>query len=347
MSNARGGVVLVILGIAVLVPTTAAAQNNSPTARRWIQGSWSTDGGLTLPSEQLRRGELTAVHGQTIYVFDYSDHVLTAFTMRGEPIWRFGHQGMEQGGFSSPTDLEVDSRGRIWICDPLVGRVTIVDQSGRMVRTIDGMTYLWHVIPRSDGRFWGLMVVRAGNDLRNSVRLYDASGVHFKEISLSADLRNVSTVVASARLTATPDDGVVVTYLWSDRFVVVDGKSLAVHEYRGLEHREFPTFTTQPTALHVGAQTVSKVRIDTAAVPAALAASVNGDSLYVLFGSGPRETPGTRRIVDVYRVDNGKYVGSYRLPEDVNHVLVHEGQFVGSLEQPEGAIRVWTWMPKR
>lgn len=335
-----------LLALVMVLAFAGFADGQAPHKRTWLGGSWADVATLSSQTGAIARSDLTAVGDSSLYVYDYQDHVLRAFTLAGKPKWRFGKDGMRAGEFHVVTTLDVDSRGRAWASDPVVGRVTIVSPNGQLVRAMEDLEYLWRIVPRADGSFWGWVQARQPDGtLRGEVRQYDSTGAHFTRVSISPELDTVNSLTGTAWLCAAPGDGLVITYFWSDRFAFVDGKTRAVRSYRGVERREFPSLGSRPTSMTVGGKAVTRIMIDSAAKLGGLSASVDGDRLYVLFGTGPRSEAGARRTVDTYRISDGRYLGSYLLPEDAMLLRVHNGVFVASITTPVPAVRFYKWIP--
>jgi hypothetical protein len=345
--NRMQSVVAAATALLVLLPAARAANGQVPAKRTWLGGSWSVVASVSSQTGAIDRSDLTAVSDSSLYVYDYQDHVLKAFTLGGKPKWRFGKDGMRAGEFHVVTSLAVDPLGRVWASDPIVGRVTIVSANGQLVRTIEGLEYPWRVVPRADGTFWGWIQARQPDGtLRGEVRQYDSTGAHFSRVSISPALDTVNSLTGTASLASIGANGLAMTYFWSDRFVLIDGKTRAARTYRGIERREFPSIGNRSTGLTVGGNAVTKVVIDSAAKLGGLSGAVDGDRLYVLFGTGTRSASGVRRTVDTYRVSDGRYLGSYLLPEDALLLRVHNGLFIASVDKPVPAVKIWTWIPR-
>jgi DNA-binding beta-propeller fold protein YncE len=65
-----------------------------------------------------------------IYVLDYMRHTVLAYDNTGKYIFEFGGLGWSPGWFQYPTDLTVDSSGRIIIADTFNNRVEIFKPEG-------------------------------------------------------------------------------------------------------------------------------------------------------------------------------------------------------------------------
>ncbi|MGH7647151.1 MAG: hypothetical protein ACREND_03460, partial [Gemmatimonadaceae bacterium] len=253
-------------------------------------------------------------------------------------------EGLGLGASDAVTNLAVDAGGRIWAAAPMPGVLLIVAPDGRLVRRMTGLGYLWRAVPRADGSFWGLVLHSQSQTITNQVRLYDSTASRFSRVSLSPVLDTVNAASGQAWFAAMPNDGLAVTYLWSDRVALVSAKG-RVRVYRGIERREFPAMRSKATGLKVSGGAVTRVVVDSTARIASLAASVDGDRLYVLFG-GLRGAAGDHRTVDAYRLTDGRYLASYRLPENATALVVHHGVFILSVDTPAPAVKLWSWVPK-
>lgn len=73
-----------------------------------------------------------AVNG-FLYVADTAAHQIVALDTTGTERFRFGSRGTEPGQFNSPTDLFIESRGRVIVTDALNNRIQIFSATGQFI----------------------------------------------------------------------------------------------------------------------------------------------------------------------------------------------------------------------
>jgi len=75
--------------------------------------------------------------GDELFVADLkSNGILVLDPKTGRLLRQFGKGGKEPGEFYFPTNLAVDSQGRIYVSDTMNARVQVVDKSGKFIKAI-------------------------------------------------------------------------------------------------------------------------------------------------------------------------------------------------------------------
>lgn len=93
--------------VLVLLSTSMALAAGSPA--RW--GSPGQGPG------QLSSPAAVAVRGDRVYVADFDNDRVQAFTRDGEPLFAFGSSGVEPGRLRGPAGLAIDRDGRVLVAD--------------------------------------------------------------------------------------------------------------------------------------------------------------------------------------------------------------------------------------
>jgi DNA-binding beta-propeller fold protein YncE len=62
-----------------------------------------------------------------VYVVDYMRHAAQAYSLRGEILFEFGGKGWRDGWFQFPSDIAVDTQGRVLVADTFNNRVQVLD----------------------------------------------------------------------------------------------------------------------------------------------------------------------------------------------------------------------------
>jgi sugar lactone lactonase YvrE len=128
-----------------------------------------------LPFVRLQRPTGIAFNptNQWLYVTDTLAHQIVAFDSNGNERLRLGQRGEKAGDFNFPTDLFIDSNGKIYVTDPLNFRIQIFTPAGTFLTTLGGSDVFSKpkgVATDSDGNIY---VCDAMLDV---VRVFDAAG---------------------------------------------------------------------------------------------------------------------------------------------------------------------------
>ena len=94
-----------------------------------------------------------AIHGDVVFVADYSNHRIQKFTTSGRFLSMFGSQGTGDGQISGPTDICIGPKGMIYVSDKGNHRVVVFSDTGTFCRTISS----------SFKKPWGLAFAPDGN----------------------------------------------------------------------------------------------------------------------------------------------------------------------------------------
>lgn len=309
---------------------SAAAQ----ASRNYLGGTWRPVGGVPRDGRALVEPGLLGLADSSIIVYDYGDRALKKFSWDGHLLWKTSGPSETRFGVGV-SSLAIDGKGQAWLSEASIGRVTVIGADGGVERVVLNLRGIHRILPLSTGEF---LATFPDSPLP---RLYGADGTLQHVVALPPPLQAVSPIVGESWLAATRHDTVVLAYLWSDRFAVM-GRGGPARVYRGVETREFPQ-TVHLTRPGPGGALDAWV-VDSTATPAALSLSVFQDSIFILFG-GSRGARSEPRIVDVYALKRGRYIGSLTLPEGT-HQMAMNGP-VAALLAPMShpAIHVWRWSP--
>lgn len=311
---------------------TSAQSAKAPAQRRLIRGGWTLIAG-TDPS-RLSFGGIDALDldGDRLITYDYDDHRVKAIDFLGNLLWAIGGSGKLPGEFTNVTDVAHLANGDLWVTDPIVHRVTVLSRDGAVLRTLDRVPMWWRLVPRSDGTLWAF----APPD--STPALYDTTGRTLERLTLSPLLAKLALPSNQLTLTRGPRDSLLITYAWSDRFVIVGSDGKAPREHRGILPQEFPDVVRTPRVIN--RQEITTLNIDSGARRATEGASWDGGFIYILHAASSADTTST---IDIYRSATGAYVGSRALPEKAMALCVRGDTVAAIVRGP--AIRVWKWTP--
>lgn len=303
-------------------------------ARVWSHAAFQLQDSITGRGRLLLDPKLIACSRTRIFVFDYGDHTLKAFGFDGSPRWRVGGLGADRGDFANPTDMQVDALGDVWVADPQANRISVVTPAGEFARTFEDERNVARILPVAQGAFW------AWSPMHSAPALIDSTGHLVGQLEMPAALRRVSAPAATPWLTGTPDGNLVVVYNYDNRFGLVQrgARNEVLHD--GIEGPQaFPKLVND--SIVVNGNVYQSQHLDGRAHLVTRAASVSGERLYILPAAGSR-ADGRAEVVDSYRVNDGAYVVSYRLPASVSGFRVCGGRFLGLTPVPRPTIWVWT-----
>lgn len=297
------------VGAVILLISTGdvAATQSMPSARRFIAVEWKktvvVEGALD--SELLNPGLMVA-RDSTIYVYDYGDHAVKAFAVDGSLKWRFGRDGRGPGEFGNPTDLQLDRSGMLWLADPATSRVTVIAGNGRLVRTVQARASVERILPLSAGRF----LTYAFTGEKPSLERWDSLGRAVGSVRHPPWLDTVPSLVSELRIAAAPDGRqFMFASFYSGRLMRMGADDSVLRDIGSVEIHAFP----QPLTYSPSKNMVVR-RLPPEARPTIRSMTADTEFAYALI-LGRHEERG--RIIDLYRLTNGSYAGSWLLPERV------------------------------
>jgi len=314
-----GAVVLLVAGRG----DVAAGQET--VGRDWMGGRWEQISGVAPDADLLLDPQLLAVDESTLYVFDYGDLALKAFSLRGDPRWTLGRAGGGPGEFRNPTDLKATPRG-VWVIDPGNVRLTLVSHEGAVLETLTMGREISTAIPQPDGSLLGF-----GATSPFLVHLAPDGSAHDSSL-IPETLVGTHPLLREAYAAAAPTGEGMLGFRWSSRRLLIAGGRVQVFD--GVEPRPIPTLVQS----RVQGNLVTKV--DPEAREAVLSAAGWAGASYFLYG-GRTEHAG--RIVDAYRVVDGAYLASWLLPRKGVQLAVVGDAFALLVRYPAPAVVVWRW----
>jgi sugar lactone lactonase YvrE/ABC-type maltose transport system permease subunit len=118
---------------------------------------------------QFSRPQSMVIDGETLYVTDACNHRINVFTTDGKFLRSMGQIGNDPGQFRFPYGLDMDSKGRLVVCEFGNNRVQLIDkETGRGLgtwgtggRELGQLAYPWGVAVNKDDR---VVAVDAGNN---------------------------------------------------------------------------------------------------------------------------------------------------------------------------------------
>lgn len=300
--------------------------------RIWERGHWDRIGGvLASDSSPILNPALIAAAAGRVYVVDYGDQSIKAFSPDGRLQWSFGRKGKGPGEFLNAADIGVDPLGYIWVADPVVSRITVVTPDGKLGRTEAQSLSAFRAEPNDSATFWlwrplkpFLSVGRLGEDAA-------------REIPEPAELHGVEPFVRDLFLTKVADNRAAVVYRWSSQAYFVTSDGSVERSFVLVERGDFPKMVSREVKTKIGI--ITRVGPDPKAREIAAGIARCEGRIAVLSLSGE----GQERVIDYYGVTNGEYLGSRKMPEEVAQIECNGESLIGLVRDPAPAIEVWRW----
>jgi hypothetical protein len=254
---------------------------------------------------------------QGVYLVDFIGKRLMRFNHAGTLLWTFGRAGGGPEEFGDPRDMKVDREGRAWVLDGKNVRLTVVDSSGRLVRTVPlgGLDHRpVEVVPAR-----GDTAVLLTDDPKATVLLVDQRGRELDASPLAwKGFRELDYLAAQLITGADPASG-----RWAAAFRVGDGFFLFPPAAINSSDRKWYVEPVPfPEVVVERAEGVTRTRHRSRPIQGATSITYSPTRVYVLFGG---QTPMRRRIVDSYDRVDGRYTGSFILPGPVMEIAWHSG----------------------
>ena len=255
-----------------------------------------------------------------IYVLDWGDLSIIKLSPEGEFIQKFGKgKGKGPGEFQNPTDFAVRENGEIWVCDPVLGVVTVFDSSGSVKQTIRPNSLPYRIVLlRTEG-----FILMPSTPIKHLFEKYDADG----RLQLSFG----SPLPYGPKYSILMDGWLAIGNDNTLYFAFLRAGLLASYSPNG--DLRFFVKTMDPIPLPK-VQVLTKgewsaIRVDPNAPLATLSMNVEDSKIYILSGAGSRGRKGM--VVDVYSTVEGTYLESLEIPERCRRAYITE-RFVYTVE---------------
>lgn len=293
-------------------PENLWAEPAGPVQRQVLTAEWDTllhlggsadDTLLLLP---LRM----AATPTGVAVYDMATEQVSYFGLDGIRRWVFGRQGSGPDEFRRARDLKADGAGRLFVLDPQNLRVTVLDSLGTVVRRVPlrSVGHAERLVILKDGR----MIFLTLNPIHPLV-VTDSTGEVLDRLAMPwAGYARLNSLQSQGMLGFQPgSDAWVFGFSYGNGWFAFRGTDPGLTG-RFIEHTPFPGMLTR---------TEGDARQERLSTPtlAAVGLSVLDSLVYVHFAGRTRMA---NRAIDLYRLETGDYVGSYRLPRAAVSVAV-------------------------
>ena len=111
------------------------------------QNSWVKDTHFKLVQySDGWHGDKLCTTSTHMYVSSCSTHCIVVYTLSGEYVYKTGGHGGEVGEFDSPLLGDVDSGGKLLVCDHCNHRVQVFDTQNRVWSELSGLEEIWYPV---------------------------------------------------------------------------------------------------------------------------------------------------------------------------------------------------------
>ena len=266
---------------------------------------------------------------------------LHAFHVDGTKRWSVGRSGQGPGEFRVIEDVKVAPDGRVLALDREQPRVTVFDgATGEFVAT---------VLLRREVARTRRIIPAHGALARVEVHLPQEEGTTWWTVSEKGEIVDETRGPSACSQDLTCESssasdsgwGSVQAYRWSSQIVFHDGDG-STRVVEGVDSIPFPrvaSYSLDATELE-GIRSLRATRIDPKAPEVGRSVATDGSQAVVLVMTGDAKDP--RRVLDFYRVADGAYLGSRRLPETVGAIaFLSDGRLatLRSVLFPE--VKIW------
>lgn len=277
---------------------------------------------------------LLAATATRLYVLDFGDRTLKAFTPEGSLLWTYGQASHHDLTFSSPQQISTDAAGDAVIFDAPTGLLSVVNADGRLRDTVRVRASVQRVVVDRQGD-WGFDAMGGGIA---GYRL-DATGRVQGTLLLNEQFRKIPPIARATIALALPASDTVVTAFQNSDYLAfwspgVDAPRL-VH---GVEPTPFPTVLSWRAP-----DGYTHERLSPSAADGAMALTANAHDVFVLYGG---RSAYQYRVIDEYARADGHYVGSLVLPRRTAALAWVAHGFVTVSGKPHPALDIWRRLPK-
>jgi hypothetical protein len=281
---------------------------------------------------------LVATEGRFI-VSDAGTNSIKSFRMTGEREWSFGRTGSGPGEFRHIFDLSLDDSGDVLVYDEALSRLTVIDRSGRLVRTIATKG-------RADRAVFGatagtyVLLTTTSDTLARTI---DSSGTVRSIVPLPADMRSFPGLARELSRVISSPSGHLLPFRWTSRMLVLDAGGSVRRGCTGLDSLSFPdVFETKLSDIGE-LKGVRASRID----PRAREATIYATSLEGKLAIEPLANRGKPRVIDIYASDCGRYLESRPFPFASGTIAGTRNLLVAMLAEPVPHVVVLRWNPRQ
>jgi len=264
----------------------------------------------------------------------YGGRVLR-FHRTGRLLWSFGRPGSGPHEFRRPRDLHVDRRGRTWVLDAENARITVLTPAGApdFLVPLDRLGFVPDRFLPGPGDHALFLDARADRPL---VRVDREGRVVARRELPWPRFRELGRLAGQVILAAHRGGGWSAAFAFGDRFLSFDRRDRLTRHGWFAEPASFPEVRVQRSGGLVGRRSVTRRILDPTFAAVSLTSSPG--RLHVHFAG---RTELAYRVLDTFRLRDGRYVGSLRLPRQVDELALGGEVLYVSYSDPYPTLEAW------
>lgn len=273
------------------------------------------------------------------YVDDWSNNTITKIDTSGSIVQTFGMgKGEGPGEFLRINSIDLDDQGRLWVADELNGRITVFNQDGNW--NIHHPTVIPNKVVSLDENKY---VVRNRFDSQLTTKSID-SEVSFKSKSLLFEEGTLWANVFQSIFTRSNDNTLVRVFRFTNEIVKYDGQGEIIFFRRPIKPFDVGNLQIIPPRKYNDIQEVwfNEVHANSQK-PKSNGVQILNEQIHVLIASY-RENQFNGDIIDVYSLETGDYIYSYKIPEPLYEFAITENILAGIIQET-GEIGIWKIYP--
>lgn len=297
-------------------PTDLDANRNGRQWRTFSGERLVTIGTQKSDILHLAAGLNTDRHGN-IFIRDDGDLTIKKFSTRGGHLQTYGKgEGQGPGEFSALTDFQIDEAGNVWTADPSNGRITVFAPDG-VIKNIISSSFPPYRIPNLTESV--VVVMHSPWHAKALFGLYEVEEDHlalqknFGLILHNQDKDSIALDGWSAKISES-EFAFAGTHTGLLGIFRVDGSRRLL--VKTVDQVPLPPMRSGPLGNRIVRAGLKRC---------ALAVSASANHIYVL--TAKHEGIKTLGVVDVYRVTDGSYDFSFRIPEPARRVVVTDDHY--------------------
>ena len=243
-----------------------------------------------------------------LYLFDWGSYEIKKYAPDGSYLFSFGKgKGRGPGEFVNPTDFTVTNTGRVLVVDPPVGRVTVFENSGEIINTINITDpYLLRIASVNDSLF---IIFKMDERLFS---LYDISGIFHTSFGDLIPDQLVNGLALDGWVVGYDDKNIIYAFQRAGYFASFSIDGQLNYFSRTIDDIPLPN-------MHIidgGRRLDPRAKVTTRSI------SVYGEYLYLFDLNQSRLQD--KGVVDVYNANTGEYEYSFSIPNNVSRAYIHD-----------------------
>jgi len=269
------------------------------------------------------------------YVGDWSDNKVKKIDAEGNIVEVFGNgKGEGPGEFLRINSIDMDNSGRLWIADELTGRITIFDEIEDF--KVINLKLMPNKLSVLDDNSY---VISNRFDTRLTISSLNSSNILFSEAILSQERELWSRVFTSTFMKADSNSFVRILYYTTD-IVKFNAQGEILFVRRPIEAFDIEDLKIIPPRQYEENQQQFFYEISpNSKLPQMHGLHIDERYIYILTSEVQGELF-IRDIIDVYDLQTGDYLHSFRTPEPIYYFSLMGNTMMG-IRQETGQLAIW------